>query len=328
MLGKVYVSRPIFPETLEVLRPEVQVEMNVDDRVLKKDELAREVADVDGILGLLTETFDREILDQARRARVVANFAVGFDNIDVKAATERGILVTNTPGVLTETTADFAWALLMDAARRVAEGDRYTRTGKFKLWGPQLMLGHDVYGKVLGVIGLGRIGQGVARRASGFDMTVLFHDVVEVAADAVARLGTRKTPLEEIYRTADFISLHVPLRPDTHHLIDERAFSMMKPNAIIVNTSRGPVIDEKALVQALRNGKIAAAGLDVYENEPAVEPELLEMDNAVLAPHIASASKETRLRMCNMAADNLLAALRGERPKNLVNPEAWGRRRP
>lgn len=327
MLGKIFVTRPIFEETLDLLRKQVQVEINAEDCVLGKPELLSRIKDVDAILPLLTDTIDREVLQTPPRLKVVANFAVGFNNIDLDAATELGIPVTNTPGVLTETTADFAWTLLMAAARRVVEGDAFTRAGKFKAWGPQMLLGYDVFGKVLGVIGLGRIGQSVARRASGFDMEVLYYDTVEIPQKVVEELRVRNASLEEIFKTSDFISLHVPLLPETHHLLNDRAFSMMKASCIVVNTSRGPVIDEKALVRALRDRRIAAAGLDVYEREPHIEPELLEMQNVVLAPHIASASKETRLKMCTMAAENLLSALQGQRPKNLVNTEVWDKRR-
>jgi glyoxylate reductase len=327
MLGRVYVCRPIFDETVAGLKHHVDVHVNPEDRILSKAELMANLRDKDGALTLLTDSIDSEVLESAPDLKVVANFAVGFNNVDVESATKLGIAVTNTPGVLTETTADFAWTLLMAAARRVVEGDKFTRSGKFDAWGPKMLLGHDVFGKTLGLVGLGRIGQAVARRARGFDMKVMFYDAEPIPAGLIRELGVERVELDQLIRTSDFISLHVPLLPTTKHLLNDHTFSMMKPNCIVVNTSRGPVIDEKALVRALKQGKIAAAGLDVYEREPEIEPELLEMDNVVIAPHIASASYETRLRMCNMAADNLLAVLRGERPKNLVNPEVWERRR-
>lgn len=325
--AKVYVTRPIFDEASKRLSDAVRPEINSEDRILPKSELISHLREANGAVTFLTDTVDREVLEAAPSLKVVANFAVGFNNIDIEAATKLGVVVTNTPGVLTETTADFAWALLMAAARRVVEADRFTRAGKFKAWGPKMFLGHDVHGKTLGIIGLGRIGQAVARRAKGFGMKMVFHDTGSVSEQLIEDLGARRVPLDELFQTSDFISVHVPLLPKTKHLLNAQAFSMMKPTCIVINTSRGPVVDEKALVHALREGKIASAGLDVYEREPAVEPELLEFDNVVLAPHIASASHETRLKMCMMAVDNLLAALKGERPPNLVNPDVWNKRR-
>jgi glyoxylate reductase len=283
--------------------------------------------EADGVLSLLTDTIDKEVLESAPALKVVANFAVGFNNIDVAAATRLGVVVTNTPGVLTDTTADFAWALLMAAARRVVESDRFTREGRFKVWGPKMFLGHDVWGKTLGIVGLGRIGQAVARRAAGFSMKTVFYDSMAVPAELIQQLGVEAVSFDDLCRKSDFISLHVPLLADTKHLLNDRAFGLMKRTCIVVNTSRGPVIDEKALVRALRDGRIAGAGLDVYENEPDIEPELMHMDNVILAPHIASASWETRLKMCMMAAENLASTLRGQRPQNLVNPEVWKNRR-
>jgi len=268
-----------------------------------------------------------ELLQSTPRLKVVANFAVGFNNVAVDSATQLGVVVTNTPGVLTETTADFAWTLLMAAARRVVEADKFARAGKFKAWGPRMFLGYDIYGKTLGLVGLGRIGQAVARRAAGFNMRVVFHDPESIPDRIIKELGVTRLPFDELLRVSDFISLHVPLFPETHHLLNDQTFALMKPTCIVINTSRGPVVDEKALVRAVRDGKIAGAGLDVFEREPEIEPELFAMGNVILAPHIASASHETRLRMCMMAADNLIAALKGERPPNLVNPEVWDKRR-
>jgi len=327
MTARVYVTRPIFDQGVERLKREVHVEVNSDERVLSKSELISHLREADGALTLLTDIINREVLDACPRLKVVANFAVGFNNVDIEAATERGVIVTNTPGVLTETTADFAWTLLMAAARRVVEADRFARAGKFKMWGPKMFLGHDVYGKTLGLIGLGRIGQAVARRASGFNMKVVFHDAEPIPEQVLQDLRVTPVPLEELLRISDFISVHVPLLAETKHLLSDRTFAMMKPTCVVVNTSRGPVVDEKALVRALKNGKIAAAALDVFEREPEIEPELFDIDNVVIAPHIASASHETRLKMCMMAAENLLASLKGNRPLNLVNPEVWGKRR-
>jgi glyoxylate reductase len=324
---KVYVTRPVFDEAIERLRRDVDVEANTEDRILSKQELIERLRDKDGALTLLTDAVDLEVLQSAPKLKVVANFAVGFNNVEIESATKLGVAVTNTPGVLTETTADFAWTLLMAAARRVVEGDKFARAGKFKAWGPKMFLGYDVYGKTLGLIGLGRIGQAVARRAAGFNMRVVFHDPEPVPEHVIKDLGVARLSLDELLRISDFISLHVPLFPETHHLLNDQTFALMKSNCIVINTSRGPVIDEKALVRAVRNRKIAGAGLDVFEREPEIERELLEMENVVLAPHIASASHETRQKMCMMAADNLLAVLNGQRPPNLVNPEVWDKRR-
>src|SRR5437588_1935351 len=324
---KVYVTRPVFDEAVESLRREVEVELNAEDRILSKKELIERLRDKDGALTLLTDAIDLDVLESAPKLKVVANFAVGFNNVAIESATKMGVVVTNTPGVLTETTADFAWTLLMAAARRVVEGDKFARAEDHWVWGPKMFLGYDVYGKTLGLVGLGRIGQAVARRASGFNMRVVFHDTEPIPEQVVKDLGVTRLPLDELLRISDFISLHVPLFPETHHLLNDRTFALMKPTCIVINTSRGPVVDEKALAGAVRDRKIAGAGLDVFEREPEIEPELLEMENVVLAPHIASASHETRLKMCMMAVDNLLAVLKGERPPNLVNHEVRDKRR-
>jgi glyoxylate reductase len=323
---KIYVTRPIFDEALGKLKREAHVEMN-SDHVLTARELITHLNDADGAITFITDTIDQEVLDSAPNLKVVANFAVGVNNIALDAATKAGVVVTNTPGVVTESTADFAWTLLMAAARRVVEADRFVRTGKFKVWSPNIFLGSDVHGKTLGIIGLGRIGRAVARRAAGFNMKIVFYNPNPVPEQIVSALGAVSLPLEELLQISDFISLHVPLVPETHHLLNDAAFARMKPTCIVINTSRGPVVDEKALVRALKTRKIAAAGLDVYEREPEIEPELFELENAVTAPHIASASNETRLKMGLMAADNLLMALKGERPPNLVNSEVWDKRR-
>ena len=324
---KVYVTRPVFDEAIDRLRRVFEVELNTEERILPKQELIAHLRDKDGALTLLTDAIDLEVLESTPRLKAVANFAVGFNNVAVDSATKLGVVVTNTPGVLTETTADFAWTLLMAAGRRVVEADKFARAGKFKAWGPKMLLGYDIYGKTLGLVGLGRIGQAVARRAAGFKMRVCFHDPDSIPDRIIKELGVTRLPFDELLRVSDFISLHVPLFPETHHLLNDRTFALMKPTCIVINTSRGPVVDEKALVRAVREGKIAGAGLDVFEREPEIEPELFAMENIILAPHIASASHETRLRMCMMAADNLIAALKGERPPNLVNPEVWDKRR-
>ena len=290
-------------------------------------ELLRRVAGCDGIVTLLTDPVDGELLDAAgSRLRVVSNYAVGFDNVDVPACTARGIAVGNTPGVLTETTADLAWSLLMAAARRVAEGDRYVRSGRWRTWGPLLLLGSDVHGGTLGIVGFGRIGQAVARRAAGFGMTILYHDVAR-APEAVERgLGARFVALEPLLAESDFVTLHVNLTDDTRGLINRERLATMKRHAVIVNTSRGPVVEQGALFEALRDGVIGAAALDVTDPEPmARDDPLLGLDNCLVVPHIASASRATRGRMAEMAAANLLAGLRGERLPTPVNPEVYER---
>jgi glyoxylate reductase len=324
---KAYVTRPVFDEAVEKLRRELDVELNAEDRILSKKELIDRLRDKDGALTLLTDAIDLEVLESAPKLKVIANFAVGFNNVAIDAATKMGVAVTNTPGVLTETTADFAWTLLMAAARQVVEADKFARREDNWVWGPKMFLGYDVFGKTLGLIGLGRIGQAVARRAAGFNMRVVFHDSEPIPEQVIKDLGVTRLPLDELLRISDFISLHVPLFPETHHLLNDRTFALMKPTCIVINTSRGPVVDEKALVRALKEKKIAGAGIDVFEREPQIEPELRKLENAVIAPHIASASHETRLKMCMMAADNLLAVLKGNQPPNLANPEVWDKRR-
>lgn len=275
----------------------------------------------DGILALLTDKMDGELMDAAgSRLKVISNHAVGYDNIDVPAATRRNILITNTPGVLTQTTAEMAWALLFDAARRVAESDRYTRAGKFKFWDPMLFHGHDISGKTLGIVGAGRIGAAFARMSSGFKMKILYFS--RSANPALEKeLGAKKTDLETLLKESDFVSIHVPLTPQTRHLIGAGELKKMKRSAILINTARGPIIDEKALVAALRKKQIAGAALDVYEKEPELAPGLARLDNAVLTPHTASATVETRNKMAMLAAENLSLVLEGKRPKHCVNPE-------
>jgi glyoxylate reductase len=323
MPGTLVISRHLPEEALARARAGATVRLSPEDRRLSQDELGRALADADGLVCLLTDTIDEALLARAPRLRVVANVAVGFNNVDVAAATRRRIVVTNTPGILTETTADFTWALLLATARRVAEADAFTRAGQFTEWGLMLLLGGDVHGKTLGILGLGRIGRAVARRARGFDMRVLYTDAVRDEA-AERELGVLYRDKDTILREADFVTLHVPLLPETHHYIGERELRSMRPTAYLVNAARGPVVDEAALVRALREGWIAGAGLDVYEKEPAVHPGLLQCRNAVLAPHIASASRETRLRMATMAVENALAVLAGRRPASPVNPEVLG----
>jgi glyoxylate reductase len=284
----------------------------------ERGELLEAVRGAAGILPTVTETVDAELMDAAGEdLRVVANMAVGYDNVAVEAATERGVVVTNTPEVLYETTADTAFMLLLAAARRLGEAERLLRSGGWDAWGPMQLTGPDVWGKKLGVVGFGRIGQAVARRASGFDMDLVYHDQYRNES-AEKETGARYLELDELLETADFISVHTPLTPETTHLIGPEELDLMRPTAILVNSSRGPVVDEAALADALEEGSIFAAGLDVYEEEPEVHPKLLELENVVLAPHIGSASIETRDRMAALAAENLVAVLRGEEPKTPV----------
>jgi glyoxylate reductase len=286
-----------------------------------RDVLLAEAESAQGIVSLLTDRMDEELFAGARNLRVVSNVAVGYDNVDVEAATRRGIVVTNTPGVLTEATADFAWALLMAAARRIPEADRYTRSGRWTSWQPTLLLGQDVHGQTIGIVGMGRIGSAVARRALGFGMRVLYHDQFR-QPDRESELGIEYRELEDLLRESDFVSIHTPLAAQTRHLINRERLALMKPTAVLVNTARGPVVDEQALYEALAQGRIAAAGLDVFEVEPLpADSLLLVLDNVVLAPHIASATHATRARMAELAAENCVAVLNGRRPLNPVNPE-------
>jgi glyoxylate reductase len=322
MAWNVYVTRRIPESGLDILRRVCgTVDIYEGEAPLPRDELLRAVRGRHGILCLLSDRIDAEVMDAAGpQLRGIANYAVGYDNVDVAEATRRRIPVSNTPGVLTETTADLAWSLLMSAARRIAESDRFVRSGKWQGWGPMQMLGVDVYGKTLGLVGAGRIGQAMARRAIGFDMRVLYHDVSR--CEAIEKSGARMVTLDDLLRESDFVSLHVPLTLQTRHMIGRRELRMMKKTAVLVNTSRGAVVDETALVAALRDGVIFAAGLDVYEDEPRLKPGLAELDNVVLAPHIGSGSRETRQKMAEMAAENLAAMLQGKRPPNCVNPDA------
>lgn len=321
----VLITKRIYPEAVELLRSHCEVDYEESDDGLSAEQLRRRLRGKQAVVSQLTDKFTRDVIAGLDGLRIIANVAVGYDNVDVAAATEAGILVSNTPDVLTDTTADLAFALLLAAARRIVEGHAFVHSGRWKKWAIDLMVGRDVHHRTLGVVGFGRIGQAVARRALGFSMRVLYHDAVR-APEAVEReLAATPVDLETLLRESDFVSLHVPLSAATHHLIGARELRLMKRSAILVNTSRGPVVDEAALAEALREGVIAGAGLDVFEREPEVHPGLLDLPQAVLAPHIGSATVETRLKMCMMAAENALAALEGRRPANLVNPEVWER---
>jgi len=303
----------VLPESARALiTRDYTVDYNDTDTPLAKADLIRRLQGKDALICHIISTIDEEVLGSTPTLKAVCNVAVGFNNIDVAAAKKRGIVVTNTPDVLTETTADFAWALLMATARRVVEADRFARSGQWTRWQWDLLWGNDVYGKTLGVIGFGRIGRAVARRASGFNMRVLYHDTVRADAAAERELKATYMDRDTLLREADFVSLHTLLIPDTRHLIDESTLRLMKKTAILVNAARGPIVDEAALVKALKEGWIAAAGLDVFEEEPKIHPGLLSLANVTLAPHIASASLDTRLAMANLAVRNCLAVLEGK----------------
>jgi len=307
MKPRVLVTKRIYPEAIDYLKEHVELDYAESDDGLSAEELLARVRGKQGLISQLTDKFTAAVIDQLGGVRVIANVAVGFDNIDVPAATRRRILVTNTPDVLTDTTADFAFALLIAAARRVVEGHQFVHSGKWTKWRIDLLVGQDVHHRTLGIFGMGRIGQALARRIP----------------EALEReLGAEFVTAERLLYESDFVSLHVPLLPHTRHMMGAEQFRMMKPTAILVNTSRGPVVDEAALADALEQHVIAGAGIDVFENEPRVHPKLLTLENAVLAPHIASASVDTRKKMSMMAAENVVAALEGRRPANLLNPEA------
>jgi len=323
----VFVSRRIPEDGLRPIEADCEATIWPDELPPPRDALLAAVAGCDGILTLLTDQVDDELLDAAGpQLRVVSNYAVGFDNIDVPACTRRGIPVGNTPGVLTDTTADLAFALLMAATRRLPEGDRYVRAGQWRTWGPMLLLGPDVHGGTLGIVGFARIGQALARRASGFGMTILYHDVNRLPDEVSSPLGASFVELDELFARSDFVSLHVNLTPETRHMINADSLGRMKSSAVLVNTSRGPVVDQPALYEALRDGVIAAAALDVTDPEPIpADDPLLSLDNCLVVPHIASASRATRSKMAEMAAANLLAGVRGEQIPTPVNPEVYER---
>src|SRR5438105_2529474 len=339
---KILVTQKVPDAAYAPLEAIGDVEANMEEgSIWPYEELLRRGPGHDYIYCLLTDNIDARFLEACGGARelkdaplmaptgtprlkMVANMAVGFNNIDLETATRLGIAVSNTPGVLSDTTADLAFALLMATARRIPEAERFLRAGKYKGWGPLLFCGAEVHGSTLGLIGAGRIGKIVSKRASGFDMKVIYYDVNRMPAEDEEKNHMTYMSMEEVLQQSDFVSIHTPYMPSTHHLIGEREFHLMKPMAILINTARGPIVDEKALVNALQTKTIAGAGLDVFENEPAVEPELLTMENVVLLPHIASASLGTRTLMATMASDNIVAHFHGQRPPNIVNPEVLG----
>lgn len=318
---KIYVTSNEIPEeAIRMLSKLGDVKINPTSLPPKREDLLAEIGDADAILCLLTEKIDSELLDKAGRLKVIANMAVGYDNIDLAEATRRGIPVTNTPGVLTETTADTAMALILGIARRIVEADRYVRDGKWTIpWSPMTMVGTDVHGKTLAIYGLGRIGEALAKRARGFDMKIIYYSASR-KPEMEVKYEMEYVSLEKALASCDFLSIHVPLRPETRHSIGARELSLMKETAYLINTSRGQVVDQAALVEALRQHRIAGAGLDVFEEEPIpMSSPLLRMDNVVLLPHIGSGSKETRTSMAVVAAENIASALKGMRPPNLVN---------
>ena len=321
MKPKVYVTRLLPKPAMDRINSYCDAKIWDGELPPPRDTIIENVASAEGLLCLLTDKIDAQLMDKGPKLKVISNCAVGFDNIDIDAATKRGIVVGNTPGVLTETTADFAFALMMAAARRVAEGDRNVRAGKWKTWGPMILLGQDVFGSTLGIIGLGRIGAAVARRAKGFGMKIMYSDVIR-QPQAEKELGLEYVEMGKLLAESDFITLHTNLTPETQHLIGPEQFKKMKRNCILINTSRGPIVDNMALYEALRDGKIAYAALDVTEPEPIpIDHPLLTLDNIVIAPHIASASVATRTKMGMMAAENLIAGLKGEPLPNPVNPK-------
>lgn len=324
MKPKVLSTRPLFPAARKILDDEFEVEYWTQPQRIPRAELLSCVADKEALVCLLTEKVDNELLNTAPRLRIAATVSVGFDNIDVDACTKHKVVATHTPGVLDDTTADFAWTLLMAVARRLLEGDAWIRAGEWPGWDLDQLCGGDVWGKTLGIIGFGRIGRGVARRSYGFNMRVLYSDAVRAPVNVEEQLRAEYVDRDKLLRESDFVTLHVPLLPDTRHLMSRENFAKMKPTAYLINTSRGPVVDEEALSEALEQKKIAGAALDVFENEPHVHPRLVGRKDVVLTPHIASASVDTRTKMSVMAANNVVALFQGKRPPNALNAEALG----
>ena len=317
---KIFATHSLFDAARQILQENCEVEYWAKPERPPREEVMRRVKDKEGVVCLLTEKINEEFLRAAPKLRIAANVAVGFDNIDVAACTKRGVVATNTPGVLDETTADFAWTLLMAVARRLSEGEALARSGNWKNWDLDQLVGTDVWGKTLGIVGFGRIGRAMARRAGGFQMKVIYTDAMRAPTDVEKTLNAEFREMNALLAESDFVSVHVPLLPETRGLFDAPKFYRMKPTAFLINTARGPVVDEAALVAALEAGKIAGAGLDVYENEPFIHPGL-KRTNVVLAPHMASASLETRTKMACIAAENVVSLFTGQRPPNILNPE-------
>ena len=324
MQPKVYITRRIPESGIKLLQESCDVEIWDSDDVVPRDVFLKAISDKDAVLCLLTDKVDAETMDVAKSVKIFANMAVGFDNIDVDECTKRGVMASNTPGVLTDTTADFAFTLLMAAARRIREGHEFVQAGKWETWGPLLLMGQDIHHATLGLIGLGRIGTEMARRGQGFSMRVLYNDVVR-REELEQELGLEYADFDTVLQESDFVSMHVPYMPATHHLISTEQLAMMKRTAVLINTARGPIVDPQALYIALKSGEIWAAGLDVTDPEPIpMDDPLLTLDNCLIAPHIASASFNTRSDMSELAANNILAALSGERPPTILNPDVLG----
>jgi glyoxylate reductase len=327
-MSRVFVTLPLPSPGIDMLKVRFEVTM-MEAEGMPPEMLKKHIAEADpvGIIGMVNVPISDDIMAAAPHLRVVANYAVGYNNVDVAAATRRGVMVTNTPGVLTDATADLAFALILSVARRVVESDRFLREGKFKGWKADLLLGSDVYGRVLGIIGFGRIGQAVARRGLGFNMSILYSDARRAAPELESELRAQYVPLDELLRKADYVTIHADLNDQTRHMIAERELKLIGPEHYLINAARGPIVDEKALVRALKEGWIKGAGLDVYEKEPNTEPGLTDCWNAVLLPHLGSATVTARAAMAETAAKNLIAAVDGQSPPNLVNPEALAVRR-
>ena len=322
-----FVTRIIPKKGIQLLRRHFLVKVYPKDQAISRKELLKEVKQCDALLSLLTEKIDREVLNANPKLKVVSNYAVGYDNIDVKAATAKGIIVCNTPGVLEDAVAEHTFALMLALSKRIVEADCFVRAGKYKRWEPMLLLGTELKGKIIGIIGLGRIGAGVAERARrGMGVNVLYHDIKR-NKDFEEKYQAKYVSLSELLKKSDFVSLHVPLLPSTRHLIGKEELRLMKKTAYLINTSRGPVVDEKALVEALQKKHIAGVGLDVYENEPKLTPGLTKLKNAVLTPHTASATVEARTAMSELAAQNIIDVLKGKKAKFTVNPEVYGKKR-
>ncbi|ABR30753.1 glyoxylate reductase [Thermosipho melanesiensis] len=315
---KVFITYKIPDAGIKMLQKKFKIEVYQGEKFLTKKEMMEKVKNVDAVITQLRDPVDREFIDAGKNLKIIANYAVGYNNIDVEYAKKKGIYVTNTPDVLTEATADIAWALILAVARKIIPADKFVREGKFEGWKPHLFLGHEIYGKTIGIIGMGRIGKAVARRAMGFGMKILYHNRKKVDDDY--KYNAKYVELETLLKESDYISIHTPLTKETYHLLDSEKLSLLKPTSILINTARGPVVDEKALYEFLREGKIAGAGFDVYENEPKLTSGLEKLDNVVLLPHIGSATYETREKMSIMVAENVIDALEGKIPRNLV----WG----
>jgi len=325
MRPKVLITRKIYERPLQLLKEKAEVTINLKDRAMTPEEIIAALPGKIGMLAMGSDLVSSQILEAGKDLKIVANNAVGFNNIDLDAAIRLKIAATNTPDVLTDTTADLSFALILGVARRLVEADRFVRAGKWVGWKPNLMIGSEVHGKTLGVIGLGRIGSAVAKRGQGFNMRIVYTDIRRLHPAIEQQHQLQFMPLRDLLQTSDFVTLHVPLTPETFHLLGAEQLRLMKKSAFLINASRGPVVDEKAIVEALRVGTIAGAGLDVFEAEPQVSPELLAMDNVLLLPHVGSATDETREKMVQTAVNNILAVIRREIPPNILNPEIYSK---